>query len=333
MSVLVQHWAFDPVLVVLAVAAAVYTRGVRRLNRRAPRGRRQRRWRQGAFFYVSLVVVALAISSPVDYWSDRYLWSHMVQHVLLMFAAPIPLVASAPWVPLQHGLPVAVRRPVVRALATAGWSAPLRAATRGLTSPWVAVAAFNAAMVVWHLPGPFDWGQHSTLVHIWLEHGSFFVAGVAFWLQFINSRPFRVRLTPSGQMAAIFITSIVMWFLAMAMSVFSAGPWYPWYLAHEGSTLTPFADQQIAAGILWICGDFWAVPAMVRAVRRLMDAGEAAGAAGALDRFLSGVRRRPQPEPTAVLSLGTQLTAHQLAERQAAAVLAAHRTGAPLSGG
>jgi hypothetical protein len=36
------------------------------------------------------------------------------------------------------------------------------------------------------------------------------------------------------------------------------------------SALVAFHQQQLAAGILWICGDFWAVPILVMIARQLV---------------------------------------------------------------
>ena len=271
MSLVFAHWSFDPFLVIVAAVALVHERGLRRLAKRSTpervRLRRNRSW----FFYGGLAVLVLAVCSPIDYWSDSYFYIHMIQHLLLMFAAPAPIVAGAPWTPLEHGIPASVRRPVMRFLLLGRPTAPLRSVVRTLWQPWVAVIGFQAVVVFWHLPGPFDLAEENQTVHIWLMHGSFFLFGLAFWLQLIPSRPFVQRLRPPAQMAAIFSTACVFWLLAMALSIFSKGSWYPWYQLHEGSGLTPFADQQIGAGIMWTCGIFWAIPAMVAAVRRLIE--------------------------------------------------------------
>jgi putative membrane protein len=285
MSYLTEHWSYDPFLILAVVVAVWHEVGLRRLARRSrPERTRQRRLRS-LWFYGGLVVLLLAVESPIDYWADDYFFVHMIQHLLLMFAAPSLIVAGAPWQPLLAALPGQSGRSVTRGVLAGGWSRPLRAVGGFFLRPWVSVALFNVVMVVWHLPGPYDLAENNQAVHIWLMHSSFFAAGVLFWLQFIPSPPFRRQMPLVSQAAALLVTNFIMIGIAMALSIFVSGSVYSVYNHVPGVTLPPFADQQIGAAILWVCGDFWALPTMIVIVRQLITAD--GSITGVLDKMLN----------------------------------------------
>ncbi|HCU96755.1 MAG TPA: hypothetical protein DHU96_30180 [Actinobacteria bacterium] len=285
MRYLTDHWAFDPFLIVVVVLVIWHEIGLARLARRSrperTRQRRQRSW----WFYGGLTVLLLSVVSPIDYWADDYFFVHMAQHLLLMFAAPTLVVAGAPWQPLLDGLPGRSGQALTRSTMRGGWSRPLRAVAGFFLRPWVAVVSFSLVMIVWHVPALFDLGTRNQVVHIWLMHGSFFAVGVVFWLQFIPSPPFRRKMPLASQALALIASNTAMWVLAMSMSILTQVSWYPVYNHIRGVSLPPFADQQIGAAILWVCGDFWAIPALIWVVRRMIEEDGSMGAA--LEKILS----------------------------------------------
>src|SRR5262249_56904064 len=101
-----------------------------------------------------LVRMLLALASPVDELTHRWLSAHMVQHLLLMVVVPPLLWMGAPVVPLLVGLPTSVRG-MVLALTRA----PLgRRLTQWLLHPSVGWIAFALAFWGGHAPALYHLG-------------------------------------------------------------------------------------------------------------------------------------------------------------------------------
>ena len=270
MNLLVDHWTFDPMIFVVAFTVFAHEVGLRRLAAHSRAERTRRRRRRSLVFYGGLGLLVLSVMSPIDYWASSYFYVHMIEHVILAFFTPMMVVLGAPWLPLMFFLPVSARRRVGRFIYLSGGAKWLRALGRAVRDPWVALISFNAVMIFWHIPKWFELSESNGFVHVWLMHGSFLVTGVLFWLQILPSPPVKFAKGAIFQSSAILATNVVMTLTAMAMSIFSATSWYPSYAHIPGVTLSPFADQQIGAAILWVCGDFWAVPVLGMVIRRAM---------------------------------------------------------------
>src|ERR1700685_4234253 len=139
MSYLLDHWSFDPFLILAIIVAGWHEVGLWRMARRSRPARPRERRLRSLWFYGGLVVLLLAVESPVDYWADDYFFVHMIQHLLLMFAAPTLIVAGAPWQPLLDALPGRSVKVATREVLTAGWTRPLRAVGGFLLRPWISV--------------------------------------------------------------------------------------------------------------------------------------------------------------------------------------------------
>jgi cytochrome c oxidase assembly factor CtaG len=78
MSYLIDHWSFDPFLIVAIILAGWHEVGLARLARRSrPERTRERRLRS-LWFYGGLVMLLIAVESPVDHWADDYFFVHTI---------------------------------------------------------------------------------------------------------------------------------------------------------------------------------------------------------------------------------------------------------------
>ncbi len=226
-----DNWPLEWPLVGLVIVAALY-----RVGRRGGEP-----LRRSASFYGGVIVLVLAIDSPVDAYADRLFWVHMVQHVLLTMVAPPLLLLGRPWPRVIRPFAVEVRRPVVHALLV----------LKPVASPVPAFLLFNGVLVAWHVPALFDRTLTDPLLHD-LEHALFFGTAMLFWTQLAPTSR-RPRLSDLRRVAYGIGAILVSWGLAVVLGLASHPLYTPYAtLAHRPGGLSALADQQLAAGIMWV---------------------------------------------------------------------------------
>ena len=235
-------WSLDPSLLYVGLAAGLYVLG--------SRGRDRPRPLQALAFAAGLLTIVIALDSPIDYYADELFWVHMVQHILLLTVAPPLVLLGKPWPRMWRALPLAPRTRIARTMARSRWVAPVRALARPLPA-WI---LFNVTFVGWHIPAAYDLTLTSGVVHA-LEHAMFFFIGLLFWARVIDPGPLRPRLVWPMRIAYAASTMVVGWLLAITL-VMVQHPIYGYYAALETRPggITALADQQLAAGVMWVPG-------------------------------------------------------------------------------
>jgi cytochrome c oxidase assembly factor CtaG/polyferredoxin len=259
-----RSWPFDPwLLLALGLTAAVYLRGWRALKRRDAE-----RWHAGrpAAFLGGLFCLFIALASPVEPFAALLLQVHMLQHLLLMMAAPPLLWLGAPLLPLLRGLP--------RPLRT-HWAAPLlrspalRALFGWLTQPVPAWLLFAAATWLWHVPAFYEVALRSPGWH-YLQHFCFLATGLLFWYVVVRPYPARPRWSPWLLLPYLLLADVQNTVLS-AVLTFSDRVLYPYYAeAPRLGGLSPLEDQSAAGVLMWVPGSLaFLLPLFAIAVRLL----------------------------------------------------------------
>jgi cytochrome c oxidase assembly factor CtaG len=255
----VPPWASS----LLLLTALLYLRGWRRLARL--RRIHFPRWRL-ACFLSGLATLWIAIASPLDAFGGLLLSVHMVQHLLLMAAAPPLLLLGAPAVPLLKGLPRALVREALGPLLA---SAALRRLGHVLTHPMVGLSAMSLAMWGWHVPRAYELALGSPAWHD-VEHFCFLFAGILFWWPVVRPWPSRPSL-PSGMRPVYLLAGDLANTALAAVLTFSDRVLYPSYdLAPRLFGLSALEDQALAGVLMWVPGSMiFLVPATVISARLL----------------------------------------------------------------
>jgi putative membrane protein len=232
----VIQWTFDPaILLSIALWVGVYVWRFRAARREA--GGRGASWRQGLAFAAFVLVLLIALVSPIDALGEDYLFSmHMTQHVLLGDIAPLLLLLA---------LSRVIMRPATRRLQS------VERKLGALANPITFIVLWLALLYFWHIPGLYNAALEHPVVHA-LEHASFFTAGVLVWWPLIQPVPMRHRLSGLGTFAYIGAAKIGLGLLGLFLT-WSSTVAYSYY---EGVPriwgLTAVQDQNVGGAIMMV---------------------------------------------------------------------------------
>jgi len=244
---LLMTWTVPVPLTLIAILALIfYLRGWRHLRPGASHAIPA--WRAGSFF-AGVLLIWLAIGSPLALLDEQLLAAHMAQHLLLMTIGPALIWMGAPLLPMLHGLPQnfvqSLLGPFLR------WPAA-QAAGRILSRPTVCWLAAAAVLVGWHIPAVFNLALQSEGLHV-IEHASFLTAGLFFWWPVIQPWP-SVPVWPRWSILLYLFAATLPCDILSAYLTFCERVVYPAYLtAPRVFGLSALEDQECAGALMWTC--------------------------------------------------------------------------------
>jgi putative membrane protein len=262
----------------LAACFAVYAAGVVRLWRSAGYGRGVRPIDALAFALGWLALV-LAVSPPLDEWSEQWLAAHMVQHELLMVVAAPLFAVGAPLIGVLWAMPSGLRHTVVDTVQRT----PLPIVWRTFTAPSTGFILYGLALWIWHVPALYDGALEHEAVHA-IQHLCFFATAALLWWGIVHGR--QGRMGYGAAVVYLFVTALHSGVLGALLTV-SPRVLYAPYLAHHPAGLTALEDQQLAGLLMWVPGGLAFVAGAVFLLAAWLRQ------ADRLSRFKSGPALRP----------------------------------------
>lgn len=245
-------WRASPeVILPLLVAAFGYWRAIVAVGRRAPRGA----WPKPrtACFLAGLVVIAVALLSPIDRYADLLLWVHMIQHLLLMLvAAPLVLLGSPLLLAVRSLPPGRLRQAWTRAARGRGF--------RILGHPLLGWAVFVAVLAGTHFTPLYDAALEHRALHA-LEHALYLGGALLFWWPVVGRDPSAHRLSHPLRLLYLALVAPANTIIAVAIAG-SGRVLYPHYAAVARDWgPSPLLDQSMAGSLMWVAGDLCLVAA------------------------------------------------------------------------
>ena len=240
---LILPWEFSPtVLVVIALAVALYGRGCARIASRVSRPR-------VISFHLGLFLIYCALQTSWDYYASHMFFVHRLQHFVLHDVGPALIAGSAPGAVLAQGLPVHLSKGVAWARVR------LRAVGRMVFDPWTATALYIASLIVWIWPSIHFYVMLSNWLYR-LMNWSVVLGDLPFWWLILDPRPYPLARVRGGYRLLMLFVVMLPMMLAGAILSLSRHYWYPVYgICGRFASIAPLTDQHLGGLIIWIPGN------------------------------------------------------------------------------
>jgi len=242
-------WDFRPdVIMIVATLGALYAAGWWRLKRQ---GARVARIWQLVLYGAGLLIIGLALLSPIDTFGSFLFLIHMIQHELLVMVAPLLLLLANPLPVILWGLPRGLRHGIGSLLTPGSF---VRLLLKALT--WMPVAWLLHVMTIWgwHHPAAYQAALRHEILHD-LEHLSFFLTALLFWWPVVNPAPRVHGHIAHGFQILYILLAAGQNTLLSALLGLTERVLYPYYTTVPRLFgLTALDDQALAAAIMWVPG-------------------------------------------------------------------------------
>jgi cytochrome c oxidase assembly factor CtaG len=233
---------------------------------------------RAGWFVGGILVMLLALISPLDPLADEYLFSaHMLQHLILELAVPPMLLL---------GITSRFARAVIDRPA-------LGRIERVLGNPLVAWVLGIATLALWHLPRLFDAALGNEYIHI-VEHLCFMTTATIFWWPILAPVP-QCRISPLWAQVYLLGGAMANSLLGLWLTFAPAGLYAPYLhpadtlhvagLLRAGWRITPALDQEVGGLLMWVGGGFVFLAVMVALFLRWFGMAETDSAAPATAGF------------------------------------------------
>jgi putative membrane protein len=226
---------FGPLeLLPMLILAGLYTKRSMTLS---AKGRPVPLWRQ-ICFASGLLVIVVALISPISDVAEELVIAHMTEHLLIGDIATLLLVL---------GLTGPLLQPIL--------AIRLFDRLRILAHPAVALPLWGINMFFWHASPFYDAAYGTAPVHF-LEHATFLFFGCLMWMPVFGPLPMPRWFTAAWKVVYVIVVrfigavlgNVLMWSGTVLYTVYAPGE------RHWG--ITPLADQSTAGVVMMVEGTF-----------------------------------------------------------------------------